>query len=68
LRLGATGKERVTAINSLFKQIIQIIMPGYLRFLFGISSEPSEKNDEGNENPLLRNNTHLCENSLNLDL
>lgn len=37
LRLGATGKERVAAVDSLFKQISEIIVPGYIRFLLCLS-------------------------------
>jgi hypothetical protein len=66
--LGATGKERVSAINSLFKQILQILMPGYVRFLLGVSAENSDGVEEGNDKNLNRKNSSMSENALNPEM
>ena len=68
MRLGATGKERSTAINSLFKQILQILMPGYIRFLLGASVENTDGIDETNEKPLNRKNSNMSENAINSEM
>jgi len=39
LRLGATGKERVNAINYYFKQIYDILIPVHMKYLLWIASE-----------------------------
>ena len=49
LRLGATGKERVAAVNSLFRKISEIIVPGYIRFFLCMSvysPDPSVKHEK----------------------
>lgn len=66
--MGATGKERVTAINSLFKQIIQILLPGYIRFLLGVSTDSACKIDETNEKLFNYKSNNLNETSLNNDM
>ena len=66
--MGATGKERATAINSLFKQILQILMPGYVRFLLGASTENPDAIDETNEKPLNRKNSSMSESALNSEM
>lgn len=38
LRLGATGKDRVMAVDSLFRQISEIIVPGYIKFSICLTS------------------------------
>lgn len=61
--MGASGKERVSTINSLFKQIMQILLPGYIRFLFGASNDNLDKNEETNEQNLARKGSNVSENS-----
>ena len=39
LRLGATGKERVDAINYFFKQIIDILIPVHMKYLLWAATE-----------------------------
>lgn len=65
--MGASGKERVSTINSLFKQITQILLPGYIRFLFGASNDTSDKNEEINEKNLARKSSNVSENSTNFE-
>jgi len=39
LRLGATGRERVNAINYFFKQVYDILIPVHMKYLLWIASE-----------------------------
>jgi len=39
LRLGATGKERVNAINFFFRQIVDLLIPVHMKYLLWIASE-----------------------------
>ena len=37
--MGATGKERIEAINHFFKQIIDILIPVHMKYLLWAASE-----------------------------
>ncbi len=39
LRLGATGKERISAINFFFKQIVELLIPVHMKYLLWAASE-----------------------------
>lgn len=39
LRLGATGKERINAINYFFKQVIDLLMPVHMKYLLWVATE-----------------------------
>lgn len=39
LRLGATGKERVNAINFFFRQIVDLLIPVHMKYLLWIACE-----------------------------
>jgi hypothetical protein len=39
LRLGATGKERVNAINYFFRQVIDLLMPVHMKYLLWVATE-----------------------------
>jgi len=39
LRLGATGKERVNALNFFFKQIVDILIPVHMKYLLWVACE-----------------------------
>jgi hypothetical protein len=52
LRLGATGKERVNAINYFFKQILDLLIPVHMKYMLWIAAEGkdifSQKESQGN--------------------
>jgi len=39
LRLGATGKERVNAINYFFKQIVDLLIPIHMKYMLWVATE-----------------------------
>ncbi|KAL4467063.1 hypothetical protein ABPG74_010660 [Tetrahymena malaccensis] len=49
-RLGAAGKERITAVNYFFKQILDICVPTHYRYLLWSSQEALDMfNEEGSD-------------------
>ena len=40
--MGATGKERISAINYNFKQIFDILIPVHMKYLLWVASESKD--------------------------
>lgn len=56
LRFGATGKERVNALNYLFKQVVEIFIPLHMKYILWIASEGKHMFDvSANQDMLLQN-------------
>jgi hypothetical protein len=51
LRLGATGKERVNAINFFFKQIIELLIPVHMKYLLWAACEGKDLFSASKEQP-----------------
>jgi hypothetical protein len=52
LRLGATGKERISAINFFFKQVVELLIPVHMKYLLWAASEGKDlfSNKDGGQN------------------